>query len=197
MSEPEDNPWDHIFDDLKPFYEAIGRVVVACNRLQFELGRLFIELQEGQGRAVWNLQTSDRMQISMLLAVASEKFGPDTSDAERYPNVLPALEDLAKRAHAKLDARNEFVHSPYTLNVNFETRLLSLAPDLRSQNKYASKLQGKDLRAGMARFEEDTLNLANYVELMRHWVALPFGDLSNVKTFGELEKLKADASAKK
>lgn len=188
MTENSDNPWDHIFDDLKPYYEAIGRVVVACNRLQFELGRLFVQLQEGQGRAVWNLQTSDRMQISMLLAVAREKFGPDTFEAERYPNVLPALEDLTKRSHAKLDARNEFVHSPYTLNVNFETRLLSLAPDMRSQNKYATKLQGKDLREGMAKFEDETLNLANYVELMSHWVGRPFGDLANVKTFSEWQK---------
>lgn len=194
MTEPEYNPWDHMFDDLKPYYESIGRVVVACNRLQFEMGRLFTSVLHDHGRGVWNSLSSDRQQIDMLAAAARDRFGPSTMEGDQYPQILPAVIELVSKAHTQLNARNEYVHSPYTLNLDFKKQLLSLAPDLRMDNKFAVRLAtADDILAGMKRFQDHTLDLANYAELMGNWLHPAFGNLSSVKSFSEIERGRKEA----
>lgn len=158
----EEESVDFIEKDLQPYYVALGRVVYTCGQLQMSLGYLFTALLDGRGKSIFNAPNSDRAQIDMLEAAVRDIVNRELLDDEAIDHAQEQLLKLCRASANLLNARNQLVHSPYTLSVDFDKYKISLVAAHRSGNRFALQLKDVDVLEKMANYEARATSLLQY-----------------------------------
>jgi hypothetical protein len=143
-----------------PYLTELGGLVYAWNDLQQKLGLLFAKLlspsKQGLGFALWQSSDNDRLQRAMLHSIVKERWRLKLTAAQQH-DVLWLLDETNKLA----DARNDAIHSPYTLQVDVSGRV-SVIPFWHAGSRRAKKLQGKDLLEALVWYRARAETLAEY-----------------------------------
>jgi hypothetical protein len=148
---------------------AIGRIVIAWNEFQEDLGlifaRLFHRTDYRSALAAWHALENDRAQREMLRAVAKLKLGSE-SKAFRETNWL------LEQAHQQLSNQRNFgIHTPLIVhwdnrdNVPPE-RVFSMVPLDMFGNRRAAAMTGKDLLKEFAHYEEQIRKMSSFASLI-------------------------------
>jgi hypothetical protein len=145
---------------FKPYAVELGYLVYSWGRLQEVLGRLFWVLSGisngHHALAIWYAVPSDRTQREMLRALVESKH---SSRLNEYPRAKADLIWMINRANSLADQRNDAIHSPFILIVNYRsTKLRSAHLDGHPR---AIKLKDKDLKVEFRHYADsvDVLSL--------------------------------------
>ena len=110
-----------IEDAFRPYVLAIGNVAHSWNRLQEELAKLFCAvtgLDNSMGLGIWHALKSDRSQRDLLEAAI--KVGATWQTwSTTYPTACADLLWIIERANKVADQRNDAIHAPCTMLVEF------------------------------------------------------------------------------
>lgn len=187
MSDDEGTGLDFIEDDLRPYYEALGRVVHSCSQLQMSLGYLFSAIMNGRAKSIFNVPHSDRVQIEILEAAINETVTRNLVDDDGIEYAHGQLVKLCTRSKTLLDDRNQLVHSPYTLSVDFEKYKIGFISAHRSGNRFALQLKDADVLQKMASYEQRATRLMDYASKAASYFG-PFHRIEDLLTIPECPK---------
>jgi len=147
-------------DKLNQAYErAIGKIVIAWNEYQEELGTIFGKLfgrrQWALALSAWHALESDRAQRSMLAAVARTKLKPQNP-------MLAEIIWLVERTNQMIsDQRNNGIHTPLMRYTDAEG-VYQILPLVMFGNARARKLAGYDLVAEFTHYEKQIRKMFSY-----------------------------------
>jgi hypothetical protein len=142
-------------DPRKPLHDAhalaIGRLVVAWNGYQENLGELYATLFSRRDWALamasWHALENDRAQRAMLLATATAKLKPDS-------RALKEIQWLVKTTNAVIsDNRNTGIHMPL-MSLTELDGTHHILPDTIHGHARARKMLGKDLLKEYAHYAD-------------------------------------------
>jgi hypothetical protein len=147
-------------DKLNQDYErAIGRIVIAWNEYQEQLGMIFGKLfgrrQWALSLSAWHALESDRAQRSMLAAVARVKL-------KSKDPLLAEIIWLVERTNQMIsDQRNNGIHTPLMryMDIDGAYQILPLA---MFGNTRATKLAGYDLLTEFTHYEKQIRKMFGY-----------------------------------
>jgi hypothetical protein len=137
---------------------AIGKIVIAWNDYQEELGKLFGNLFSYKdwplALSAWHALDSDRAQRKMLVAAARAKLKPNSP-------LLREIEWLINNSDKIADQRNIGIHMPLMRSAERDgsTHILPLA---MFGNLKAAKMSGRDLLKEYAHFERQIRKMFSY-----------------------------------
>lgn len=136
---------------------AIGKIVMAWNDYQEELGKLFGNLFNRRdwqlALSAWHALDNDRAQRNMLVAAARAKLKPNNP-------VLTEIEWL-NNSNKIADQRNIGIHMPL-MKYSERDGSFHILPLAMFGNSKAAKMSGRDLLKEYAHFERQIRKMFSY-----------------------------------
>lgn len=138
----------------------VGRVTIAWNALQATQCEMFARMvtpsDHKMGYALWHTLRSDRSQREMLANALKHRLQHRPKPLEEFKWFLGKMPGLE-------DRRNDVVHAPHGIEMDFDQRKFRMFPDTSSGHKLALNLVNKD-------FSLECTSLVQSLDELSKWV---------------------------
>ena len=153
----------------------IGKVAIAWNNIQTTLSDAFVYLvtpgNRKLGYAIWNELRSDRGQREMLLGALKVHCAEKPRLLAEYKWVFGKMQGLE-------DRRNDVIHSPYGIMIDWAEQELKMFADTSSGNKRAASLANR-------KFDEECTGLVRSLDRLSRYVKALIDPLHSREDDGE------------